>query len=151
MDMLINKKTVFTKTAFLFFILVLLGFRPDYGDSIVAGSIGEPRTLIPILASDSASGAICGLIYNGLVKYDKDLKLVSDLAENWEVSEDGLEITFYLRKNVRWHDGELFTARDVEFTYKSLIDPDVPTPYSGDFKMVKQFEVMDDYTARVIY
>jgi len=148
---LMKIKAVFTKTVFLFFILLLLGFRPDYGDSIVVGSIGEPRTFIPILASDSASGAICGLVYNGLVKYDKDLKLVGDLAEDWDVSEDGLEIIFHLRKDVRWHDGELFTARDVEFTYQSLIDPDVPTPYSGDFKMVEQFEVIDDHTARVIY
>lgn len=146
-----NIKTVFTKAVFLFAMLVLLGFRPDYGDAIVSGSIGEPRTLVPILASDSASGAICGLVFNGLVKYDKDLNLVGDLAGGWEVSENGLDITFYLRKNVRWHDGEAFTAKDVEFTYRSLIDPDVRTPYSGDFEMVEGFEVVDDYTLKIIY
>ena len=144
-------KTVFIKAVFLFMVLGLLGFRPDYGDAIVNGSIGEPRTLVPILASDSASGAICGMVFNGLVKYDKELKLTGDLAEGWDVSEDGLEIIFYLRKGVRWHDGEPFTARDVEFTYKSLIDPDVRTPYSGDFEMVKEFEVIDDYTVKVLY
>lgn len=142
---------VFKKAALLFLLLGLLGFRPDYGDAIVAGSIGEPRTLVPILASDSASGAICGLVFNGLVKYDKDLNLVGDLAERWEVSENGLEITFYLRKGVRWHDGEPFTARDVEFTYKSLIDPNVRTAYSGDFQMVEKFDVMDDYRLKVTY
>lgn len=144
-------RAVFSKAAFLFLVLFLLGFRPDYGDAIVVGSIGEPRTLVPILASDSASGTICGLIFNGLVKYDKDLKLVGDLAERWEVSEDGLEITFYLRKGVRWHDGENFTAKDVEFTYKSLIDPDVRTAYSGDFKMVKSLEILDDYMIKAAY
>ena len=144
-------KAVFRKAVFLFTLLILLGFRPGYGDAIVTGSIGEPRTLVPILASDSASGAICGLIFNGLVKYDKDLRLVGDLARSWEVSEDGLEITFYLRDGVRWHDGTPFTARDVEFTYKSLIDPDVRTPYSGDFKMVKALEVIDERTLRVLY
>lgn len=144
--------TVFCKAVFLFIALILLGFaRPDYGDTIVVGSIGEPRTLIPILASDSASGAICSLIYNGLVKYDRDLNLVGDLAKEWEVSEDGLEITFYLRKGVRWHDGEAFSARDVEFTYKSLIDPDVRTPYSGDFEMVKTLEVIDEHTLKILY
>lgn len=65
-------KTVFFKAVFVFIGLMLLGFRPDYGDTIVVGSIGEPRTLIPILASDSSSASICGLIFNGLVKYDKD-------------------------------------------------------------------------------
>ena len=99
----------FKKAAFLFTILFLLGFTPDYGDTIVIGSIGEPRTLVPILASDSSSGTICGLIFNGLVKYDKDLNLTGDLAEKWEVSQDGLEITFYLRKGVLWHDGAPFT------------------------------------------
>ena len=144
-------KTVFQKAVFLFIGLILLGFRPDYGDAIVVGSIGEPRTLVPILASDSSSGAICGLVFNGLVKYDKDLNLVGDLAERWDVSEDGLEIIFYLRKGIRWHDGLPFTARDVEFTYKSLIDPDVRTPYSGDFKMVEEFAVLDLHTLRVTY
>ncbi len=139
------------RTAFLFIILFLLGFTPDYGDTIVTGSIGEPRTLVPILASDSSSGAICGLIFNGLVKYDKDLNIMGDLAQRWEISQDGLEITFYLRKGVKWHDGEPFTSKDVDFTYKSLIDPKVKTPYSGDFQMVKNLEVIDDYTLKVYY
>ncbi len=128
------------RTAFLFIILFLVGFAPDYGDTIVTGSIGEPRTLVPILASDSSSGSICGLIFNGLVKYDKDLNLTGDLAQNWEVSQDGLEITFHLRKGVKWHDGEPFTSKDVEFTYKSLIDPNVRTPYSWGFQMVESFD-----------
>ncbi|MDP2921122.1 MAG: peptide-binding protein [Candidatus Omnitrophota bacterium] len=153
-NLLINKidvKAALKRAAFLFVILVLIGFSPDYGDMIVTGSIGEPRTLVPILASDGSSGTICGLVFNGLVKYDKDLNLAGDLAERWEVSRDGLEITFYLRKGVKWHDGTLFTSRDVEFTYKSLIDPKVRTPYSGDFQMVKSLEVIDDYTLKVLY
>ncbi|MBU1913190.1 MAG: peptide-binding protein [Candidatus Omnitrophica bacterium] len=140
-----------TRAAFLFTVLFLLGFTPEYGDTIVAGSIGEPRTFVPILASDSSSGTICSLIFNGLVKYDKDLNLTGDLAEKWEVSQDGLEITFYLRKGVKWHDGEPFTSKDVEFTYKGLINPGVRTPYGGDFLMVKNLEVVDDYTLKVYY
>jgi peptide/nickel transport system substrate-binding protein len=132
-------------------LIFVLGFRPEYGDSIAVGSIGEPRTLVPILASDSSSGAICSLVFNGLVKYDKDLNLVGDLAERWEVSGDGLEITFYLRKGVRWQDGVSFTARDVEFTYRKLIDPQVRTPYSGDFEMVARLDIIDDYTIKVVY
>src|SRR5512136_722481 len=69
---------------------------PAYGDSIVVGSIGQPSTLIPLLASDSASHDIASLIYNGLVRYDKNLKLESDLAESWDISPDGLTITFHL-------------------------------------------------------
>ncbi|MEK6732640.1 MAG: hypothetical protein AABY55_03350, partial [Candidatus Omnitrophota bacterium] len=97
-----NIKAAFKKAAFLFIILFLVGFTQEYGDTIVTGSIGEPRTLVPILASDSSSGTICSLVFNGLVKYDKDLNLVGDLAETLDVSQDGLEITFYLRKGVKW-------------------------------------------------
>ena len=77
----------------------------DYGDTYVDASIGDASVLNPIISGDSASNDIIGLVYNGLVKYDKDLKLVGDLAERWEVSDGGKTITFYLRKNVKWHDG----------------------------------------------
>lgn len=140
----------------VFFLLIfsencVLCTEPEYGDAIVVGSIGDARTLIPILASDSSSGEICSLIYNGLVKYDKDLNIVGDLAEGWEIKENGLLIIFHLRKNVRWHDGAPFSARDVEYTFKKLIDPNVRTPYSGDFMMVKELRVIDDYTVSIRY
>lgn len=124
---------------------------PAYGDALVVGSIGEPSTLIPILASDVPSHEIAGLVYNGLVKYDKDLKLVGDLAESWEVSPDGLTITFHLRKGVKWHDGAEFTSRDVLYTYRVTIDPKTPTAYAEDFKQVKTAEATGRYTFRVTY
>jgi peptide/nickel transport system substrate-binding protein len=142
---------------FLFFILISLPsearpeIKPDYGDSIVVGSIGDARTLIPIIASDSASAEICSLVFNGLVKYDKDINLVPDLAESWQILDNGLTILFKLKKNVRWHDGVKFSAKDVEFTFKKLIDPNTKTPYSGDFEKVKNLEVIDDYTLKVSY
>jgi peptide/nickel transport system substrate-binding protein len=123
----------------------------DYGDALISGSIGDARTLIPILASDSASAAVCALLYNGLVKYDKNINLVGDLAESWDIQDDGLTIIFHLRKNVFWHDGAPFSAKDVEFTYSKLIDPAVRTPYSGDFLKVKSLEVLDDYTVKITY
>jgi len=124
---------------------------PAYGDSLVEGTIGEPSTLIPLLASDQSSHAVAGLVYNSLVKYDKDLQLVGDLAERWDVSPDGLTITFHLRHNVRWHDKQPFTARDVMYTYRVTIDPKTPTAYAEDFKQVKKAEVLDAYTFRVAY
>ncbi len=119
---------------------------PVYGDTLVEGTIGEASTLIPILASDSASHSVAGNIYNGLVKYDKDLKIVGDLAESYQVSADGLTITFHLRKNVKWHDGAPFTVRDVLYTYRVVIDPKTPTAYSEDFKQVASVESPDQYT-----
>ncbi|NVN89863.1 MAG: peptide-binding protein [Desulfuromonadales bacterium] len=124
---------------------------PAFGDAIVEGTIGEASTLIPILATDSSSHAVAGQIYNGLVKYDKNLNLVGDLAESFSISPDGLEITFTLRRGVKWHDGAPFTSRDVLYTYHVIIDPKTPTAYSEDFKQVKRVDAPDDHTVRVTY
>jgi len=125
--------------------------KPVKGDTILMGSIGEPSTLLPVLASDSASSDINGLVYSGLVRYDKDLQIEGDLAETWEISEDNLTITFHLRRDVRWHDGEPFTAQDVMFTYQLYIDPETPTAYAERYKQVASAEVIDPYTFRVRY
>jgi peptide/nickel transport system substrate-binding protein len=125
--------------------------KPAYGDMMITGSIGEPSNLIPMLSNDSSSHEIASYVYNGLVKYDKDLNIVGDLAESWEVSKDNLSITFKLRKGVKWQDGKLFSAHDVMYTYKVTVDPRTPTPYSGDFKLVTKAEVLDDHTFRVTY
>lgn len=125
--------------------------KPASGDAIVEGTIGEASTLIPILATDSASHAVAGQIYNGLVKYDKNLNIVGDLAESFTISPDGLEITFHLRRGVTWHDGAPFTSRDVLYTYLIIIDPKTPTAYAEDFKQVKTVTSSDDFTVKVTY
>jgi len=125
--------------------------QPAYGDMIIRGSIGDASVLLPVLAADSASFDITGLIYNGLVRYDKNITLEGDLAERWEISEDNLAIRFYLRKDIKWQDGKPFTAKDVEFTYKLYIDPKTPTAYATDFLRVKEFKVLDPYTVEVTY
>ena len=124
---------------------------PAVGDAIIEGTIGEASTLIPLLASDASSHAVAGQIYNGLVKYDKTLAIVGDLAESFDISPDGLTITFHLRKGVSWHDGAPFTSRDVLYTYRVVIDPATPTAYAEDFKQVKTIAAPDDHTVKVTY
>ncbi len=124
---------------------------PATGDSLVEGTIGEASTLIPILASDSSSHAVAGQVYNGLVKYDKNLNITGDLAESFDISPDGLTIIFHLRRGVKWHDGKPFTSRDVLYTYRVTVDPKTPTAYAEDFKQVKNISAPDDYTVVVVY
>jgi peptide/nickel transport system substrate-binding protein len=124
---------------------------PANGDTLVVGTIGEPSNLIPLLATDSSSHDVAGQIFNGLVRYDKNLRLEGDLAERWEIAANGLTITFHLRRNVRWHDGAPFTARDVLYTYKVTIDPNTPTAYAEDFKQVQSVTAPDPYTVVVTY
>ncbi|WP_303721249.1 peptide-binding protein [Malonomonas rubra] len=124
---------------------------PEYGDTFIEASIGDASTLLPVLASDSASSDINGLLYNGLVRYDKNLVIEGELAESWQISEDNLTITFKLRKNVKWHDGVPFTSADVKFNYELYIDPHTPTAYAESFKQVTSVEAPDPYTFIVHY
>ncbi|HKK00874.1 MAG TPA: peptide-binding protein [Desulfuromonadales bacterium] len=124
---------------------------PAYGDTLIEGTIGDASTLLPVLATDSASFDVSGLIYNGLVRYNKDLKLVGDLAKSWQISPDKLTITFHLRKGVKWQDGAPFTSADVLFTYRVYVDPKTPTAYAEDYKQVVKAEAPDPYTFRVTY
>ena len=124
---------------------------PAYGDALIEGTIGEPTILIPMLSGDAASQDVAGLIFNGLVKYDTDLSIIGDLAESWDISKDGLTITFHLRKGVRWTDGKEFTAEDVKFGFDTITDKKTLTAYSEDFLQVKKAEVLDRYTFRVTY
>lgn len=119
--------------------------------TITLGSTAEAKRLLPLLASDSASGDVSGQIFNGLTKYDKNIKITGDLAKSWEISPDGLEIMFYLRKGVLWHDGVEFTSADVVFTYNTVINPNIPTPYSSIFGPVKKVIALGKYKVKVVF
>ena len=77
-------------------------------------------------------------MFNGLVKYHTDLSVIGDLAESWDISKDGLVITFHLRKGVKWADGAAFTADDVKFGYDTIVNEKTPTAYKEDFLQVKK-------------
>lgn len=132
-------------------LLFLLFPSVSFSSTIVMGSIGEPKRLIPMLSTDSASSDISSLIFNGLLKYDKNLNIVGDLAESFKIEDKGKRINFYLRKNILWQDGVEFTARDVFFTYKKLTDGTVATPYSGDFLLIKDVKILNKYIISVEY
>lgn len=122
-----------------------------YPNTFTIGLLSDAKKLLPFLASDSASGEISGYIFNGLTKYDKNIKLTGDLAESWDVSKDRLTITFHLRKGVKWQDGVEFTSDDVLFTYKVVTDPKTPTPYGSNYGPVGKVEATDRYTVKVTY
>jgi peptide/nickel transport system substrate-binding protein len=88
-----------------------------------------------------------------LVDYDENLEPRPYLAESWEVDEGVTEITFHLRRDVTWHDGEPTTARDVAFTYRTATDPRTGFPnasyWAGYVPGEAGVEVVDDYTVRV--
>ncbi len=111
----------------------------------------NPSRLNPLLATDAGSSEIAGFIFSALVKYDKDGKtIIGDLAESYHF-EDNTTLIFNLRRGVKWHDDEEFSADDVVFTFELIHSPKVVTPYTSTFRMVQSVKALDRYTVEVIY
>ena len=83
-------------------------------------AVGEPVSLNPNIRADDNAFNVAQNVYNKLVTLDPDYRVIPDLAETWDASEDGLTYTFQLAKNVRWHDGKPFTSADVKWTLEAL-------------------------------
>ena len=131
-------------------ILFLL-YLTLFASTLHLSTSSNPSRLNPLLSTDSGSSEIVGFIFNALVKYDKDGKeIIGDLAESYEFKSE-TSLLFHLRRNVRWHDGEPFTADDVVFTYELIHSPKVVTPYTSTFRMVESVKALDPFTVEVRY
>ena len=104
---------------------------------------GDLKSLDPYSLNETFTHGVLGNVYEGLVKRDKDLKIIPGLAERWEILEP-TRWRFYLRKGVKFHNEEDFTADDVVFSADRARGPssDVKTRLPADAKVVK----VDDYT-----
>jgi peptide/nickel transport system substrate-binding protein len=117
------------------------------GGIVVEGGLADLVTLNPVLADDHTSLSIIELLFDRLLAVDPQTgSLHPGLASSWQVSADGLTITFTLRDDVLWHDGQPFSAADVEFTFKAIVNPAVGSPRQADFSLVKEFKAVDDTT-----
>jgi peptide/nickel transport system substrate-binding protein len=151
-------------------LVALSGAGPGLaaGRDMLIGLGGDATSLNPVIATDGISYTVEWPIFDSLLELDANLTVRPLLAESWEVSKDGLTYTFKLKKNVKWHDGKPFTARDVAFTFYSVLDPKVTTPHRAYFDALvgfpeltakdnpkrpeelatKPIEVLDDHTVR---
>ena len=92
------------------------------GGTLTLATISEPLTLNLAIANDASSSGVLGYLFEGLTETSWLTDNVEPaLAESWKRSDDGLTWTFHLRKDVKWHDGQPFTAHDVEFTFNKII------------------------------
>jgi len=125
--------------------------EPAYkGGTITIGHSSKPDIINPILTSETISVNLMSLIFSSLVRFDSAQRPVPDLAQRWEVSKDGLVWTFYLRRDVSFHDGHPLTARDVEFTYRAMMDPKNMSPMAERYKLIQEIEIEGDHIFRVI-
>ena len=81
----------------------------------------EPASLVSGLNSSSPVYTVSPKMFDGLVTYDPQFKMLPQLATSWEASADGLTITFKLRPGVKWHDGKPFTSADVQFSFMEIL------------------------------
>lgn len=93
----------------------------------------EPPSLDPGLATDTTSGDVITNIMDPLVKLDKDLEPIPNLAKSWTVSDDGTTVTFKLRDDGRWTNGDPVTAQDFEWSWKRTISPELAADYAYQF------------------
>lgn len=118
---------------------------PAYGGEYTEGIVGQPIYVNPLLSQTSdADSDLVALLYSGLFTYDKDGKLSSDLVERYEVSEDKKTYTVYLKKNVKWHDGESLNIDDIIFTFKLIQDPAYKSPLRQNWQGVNINQQGDD-------
>lgn len=123
---------------------------PSRGGSITIGVVGRPLYLNPVLApSNPADSDLTELIFAGLYRYDRDGKLIPDLATNIAVGDFGRVVEVTLRNDLHWPDGEPFTADDVAFTINAIKNPNLRSPLFTVWAGVG-LEVVDPWKIRFL-
>jgi peptide/nickel transport system substrate-binding protein len=123
---------------------------PVRGGTLIATIEPQPSVLTTVFNNQYANAVLSTNIFDGLMRYDENLRPQPSLAESWTVAPDGLSITFKLRQGVKWHDGVEFTSDDVKFsaleawkkthprgrlTFASLRDVETPDKYTAVFRL----------------
>ncbi|MEW6141602.1 MAG: peptide ABC transporter substrate-binding protein [Chloroflexota bacterium] len=123
-----------------------------------------PITLDPALSAEMSSHTYVTQIFSGLMTFDKALKPVPDIAERWDKSADGKTYTFYLRKDVKFHNGREVKAQDVKYSWERACLPETGSQTAGTYlidiigaaemlsgkvKELSGVKIIDDYTLQV--
>jgi len=123
---------------------------PREGGTLVLAVGGNPVSLDVQMQQDWVSRQGIQYLYDALLYIDDNEDLQPRLATSWEVAEDGLTYTFYLREGVTFHDGTPFNAEAVKFNYDRMLDPDANTKQYADLEpLIESVEVVDDYTVKL--
>jgi peptide/nickel transport system substrate-binding protein len=115
------------------------------GEALVIALDNSPTNLDSRVGNDQISGRVGDLVYSGLVKVTPNADYAPDVAERWEIPDDRT-IIFHLRPNLKFQDGRPLTAKDVKFTYDSLMAESFASPKKSGYASVASFEAPDDKT-----
>jgi peptide/nickel transport system substrate-binding protein len=130
--------------AWVFLTLILVLFLPaavraetarQSGGELHFCLHGEPKTFNPLLVEEDASETIRYLTGGVLIRLNRQTQALDPgLAVSWKVSQEGRRISFHLRRGLRFSDGTPFTAEDVTYTMKALMDPQLHSPTGDSFR-----------------
>lgn len=107
---------------------------PAPGGTYSEGVLGAFTNANPVYATDLVDTSVSRLLFSGLLKYNEKNQLVGDLVETWSADIRGINYTFRLRPDLKWHDGRPLTSADVLFTYQIIQNPDARSPLFGSFQ-----------------
>ena len=148
------------KSKLIIFLLSFLLFKPSViisqrytnesqRNTLRIGEFLAPSIINPILTHSTISASLKGIVFDGLIKLNEKMEPNPHLALFWENSADGLRWIFYLRKDVKFHDGVELTAEDVKFTFDKILDPSINSPFISMFKSFKSVNVKNRYTVEI--
>jgi peptide/nickel transport system substrate-binding protein len=118
---------------------------PAPGGTYREGIIGTFTNASPLYAQNNVDSSVSKLVFSGLYKYDESGELVPDVAERYELDESETLYTVYLKKDVKWHDGQPLRASDVAFTFSRIQNPEVKSYLFSSWKGVS-VAAKDEYT-----
>ena len=123
-------KKLYFSFLLLFVIFVSCTNKKD-SDNVIRVSVGsEPQSIDPTFVSAIDSMIYTTHFFEGLTTKDKDNNIVAGVAENWDISEDGLKIVFHLRDNAKWSDGKKVEANEFVYSFRRLVDPKISPTYA---------------------
>jgi len=147
------------KIAFFSFLILFLGSsfflilsfyfkntenQPSFGGKYIEGVVGQPGFINPIYASASdIDRDLVQLIFSGLMKYNPEGQIVPDLAEKYEIKEQGKVYEVYLKENLFWEDSQPLTADDIVFTIKTIQNPDFKSPQRAIWSGIEVEKISD--------
>ncbi|HEV2767777.1 MAG TPA: ABC transporter substrate-binding protein [Acidimicrobiales bacterium] len=120
--------------------------EPVRGGTVVAAIDSDPGQLNPAITTSGAVHTASELMFNGLVALSPELEPVPELAESWDIEEDGALYRFQLRDDVTWHDGEPFTSADVKYSFEEVLLEFHARTKASVGSAIESIETPDDHT-----
>lgn len=124
---------------------------PVAGGTLNVGFASDAQTLDPLFSVQSSERQVLYLVFNTLVKFGEDFSIQPELAQSWEIGEDGQSITFRLQPDVSFHDGTPFDAEAVRWNIEKRLDPALGSPQRELLEpMIERVEVTDPLTVKLV-